>query len=132
MNGQRRGSFRNSEAAQRSAARRQREDEAPRLKSEVPDLEKLDLEISDSKGVADAMSSHVRRVMVEHAPALFDIPCTDTSCKDGGHDITQSVMRALRAREESFTNEDVCNGSVGNSACGRVLRYVATARYRQS
>lgn len=132
MNGQRRGSFRNSEAAQRLAERRRREDEAPRLKAEVPELEKLDLELSDSKGVADPATTHVRRVVIDQAPALFEIPCADTSCKDGGHEITHSVMRALREHRTSFEGEDVCHGSVGSSHCGRVLRYVATAKYRQS
>lgn len=123
-------SFRNTEAAQRLAERRRREDEAPRLKAEVPTLEKLDLEISDRKGVADPASTHVRRVVVASAPALFEIPCTDPSCKDGGHELTQPVMRALQARRTSFDGEDVCHGSVGSSHCGRVLRYVAKATFQ--
>lgn len=127
--GQRRGNFRTSEAAQRSAERRRREDEAPRLKAEVPNLEKLDFTISDSKGVADPTSTHVRRIVIAHAAALFEIPCSDPGCKDGGHDLTDRIMRALRAHQTSFDGEDVCRGNVGSSECGRVLRYVATASF---
>lgn len=122
-------SFRNTEAAQRSAERRRRENEAPRLKAEIPALTKLDLELSDRKGVADPASTHVRRVVVESAPALFEITCTDTSCKDGGHDLTHQVMRALRTRQTSFEGDDICNGSVGSSHCGRILHYEATATF---
>ena len=122
-------SFRTSEAAQRFAERRRREDEAPRLKAEVPTLEKLDLELSDSKGMTDPAMTHVRRVVIAAAPARFEIPCADASCRDGGHDVTYSVMRALRDHRTSFDGEDVCHGSVGSSHCGRILRYVATARF---
>ncbi len=112
------------------AERRRREDEAPRLTGEVPELERLDLELSDSKGVADAASTHVRRVVVAHAPALFEIPCADASCKEGGHEITSPIMRALRERRTSFTGDDVCHGSVGSQHCGRMLRFVVSASFR--
>jgi hypothetical protein len=124
--------FRKSEAAQRTAERRRREDEAPRLKAEVPALETLALEISDSKGAADPASTYVRRVQVASAPALFEIPCADSSCKDGGHELTHAVMRALRDHRTSFDGEDVCHGSVGTATCGRVLRYVATATFQRA
>jgi hypothetical protein len=38
-------------------------------------------------------------------------------------------MRALRYRETSFHGEDECRGSVGSSACSRVLSYTASAVY---
>jgi hypothetical protein len=114
------------------AERRRREDEAPRLKAEVPELERLDLEISDRKGVADPASTYVRRIVIASAPALFEIPCADPSCKEGGHDLTSSVMRALRSQQTSFDGEDECHGNVGSSHCGRILRYVAKADYRRA
>lgn len=126
------GFHRTSEAAQRSAERRRREDEAPRLKKEVPSLTKLDLQISDSKGIADPSSTHVRRVVVDIAPALFEIPCADPSCKDGGHEITHAVMLGLRSHRTTFDGEDVCHGTVGTSNCGRILRYVATAAFEDA
>ena len=58
-----------SEAAQRYAERRQREDEAPRLKSVAPDLVSLSVEVEDGSGAGVAPSRHVRHVVVESAPA---------------------------------------------------------------
>jgi len=118
-------------AAQRFAERRQREDEAPRLQAEIPRLESLKLEVGEHRaGGAVAEAPHIRRVVVDNAPALFVLPCGDGSCKDGGHDVTSSVMRSLRQGETHFEGEDICNGTVGTAQCSRVLRYVATATYK--
>jgi hypothetical protein len=121
---------RHSEAAQRFADRRRREDEAPRLAAEVPRLTGLKLEIEERSGSSPvAEPTHVRRIVVEHAPALFALPCGDSRCKDGGHDITHAVMRQLRAGQTRFDGDDICQGSVGSTQCSRVLHYVATATY---
>jgi hypothetical protein len=130
VTGARMRSTRNLEAARRFAERRRREDDAPRLHAEVPDLLSLVIEISERKGEVAAETTHLRRVVVASAPAHFEIPCTDPSCQDGGHDVTHGVMRALRERRVSFHGESVCHGSVGSAPCGRVLRYAATATYR--
>jgi hypothetical protein len=119
-----------TEAARRFAERRRREDEAPRLTAEVPELESLNLELSEHRGEAAGSTTHTRRVQLASAPAHFEIPCGDPSCLDGGHDITYPVMRALREHTTAFDGEDVCQGSVRSSHCGRILRYVATAVYR--
>ncbi|MCL2723490.1 MAG: hypothetical protein FWD69_03545 [Polyangiaceae bacterium] len=122
---------RNRDAANRFAERRRREDEAPRLHTEVPPLETLKLELEERRsGVASAEVSHIRRVVVATAPALFEVPCSNPSCHDGGHDLTSPVMSALRARSPRFEGEDTCYGQVGNASCERVLKYVATATYR--
>jgi hypothetical protein len=119
------------EAAARSAERRKREDDAPRLLASVPTLTSLRLEIEERRpGISNGEASHIRRVVVEHAPALFVVPCHDKQCNDGGHDMTPFVMKALQAREERFEGEDVCYGTVGSSACRRVLRIVGIAEYR--
>jgi hypothetical protein len=121
---------RQTEGAQRFAERRKREDDSPRLTAEIPRLKTLRLEIeerTDSRPVAEPM--HVRRVVVEHAPALFVLPCGDARCKDGGHDITHGVMRALRAGETRFEGEDACSGSLGTGQCSRVLHFIAIATY---
>ena len=90
----------------------------------------LQLEIEErSGGSSVAEPKHMRRVVVEHAPALFLIPCGDSRCKDGGHDITHMVLRSLRAGEAEFQGEDVCAGSQGSGQCSRILHYVATATY---
>jgi hypothetical protein len=120
---------RNSEAARRFAERRTREDNAPRLHHEVPELLSLDLSLSESKESTSANVEHVRRVVVASAPAYFEVPCTDPSCNDGGHDLTQAVMHGLRQKSVSFEGEDACFGSTGAAACGRVLHFRATASY---
>jgi hypothetical protein len=119
-----------SEAALRFAERRRREDDAPRLSAEVPRLLTLRLEIEErSGGSVVAEPVHVRRIVVEHAPALFFLPCGDTRCKDGGHDITHTVLRSLHANETRFDGQDVCAGSQGSGQCSRVLHYLAVATY---
>lgn len=122
---------RNRDAANRFAERRRREDEAPRLRTEVPSLESLTLEFEERRsGVVAAEVAHVRRIVVEHAPALFEVPCADPSCHDGGHELTSLIMRELRARATHLEGEDTCVGHVGNVPCERVLKYVGTATYR--
>jgi len=122
---------RNRDAANRFAERRRREDEAPRLHAEAPTLESLKLELEERRsGAVSAEVSHIRRVVVASAPALFEVPCSNPSCSDGGHDLTTSIMSALRMRSHRFEGEDTCYGQVGNASCERVLKYVATATYR--
>jgi hypothetical protein len=118
----------NSPQAQRFAERRRRENDAPRLLEQVPNLVTLQMEIEDRSGVGG--TTHTRRVQVDHAPALFLVPCGDPRCLDGEHDLTTTVMRALRSQEKSFRGQDECRGSVGPSACSRVLHFEAVAEYR--
>ena len=118
----------NSPAALRFAERRQREDDAPRLSAEAPDLLSLRLEIEEQGG--SAQPKYIRRIVVDTAPALFFLPCGDPRCVDGGHDVTSSVMRALRGRIRSFDGSDDCVGSVGSSACARVIHFNAVAEYQ--
>src|SRR5689334_11753022 len=87
------GRGRLTDAAMRAAERRRREDEAPRLLARVPKLESLKLEIEERRPEATSADvQHVKRVVVESAPALFEIACCDRACKDGGHDITRAVL----------------------------------------
>jgi hypothetical protein len=122
---------RTSAATQRAEERRLRENEAPRLSTKVPGLLSLSLAIEDRSGTSVAQPKHVRRVVVERAPALFLIGCSDPNCKEGGHDVTDSVMRALIRRETIFHGEDQCYGALGPSPCTRVLHYDAIADYGQ-
>lgn len=122
---------RDREAAERAAERRRREDDAPRLATTVPKLETLRLEVRESRAnIANSEATHIRRVQVAHAPAMFVVPCHDSHCKEGGHDVTREVMLALRAGEEHFEGQDACQGSVGSANCERVLHYVGVATYR--
>jgi hypothetical protein len=117
-------------ATRRAAARREREDQAPRLAETLPAVSSLNLEIGERVSELGAEVVYIRRVVMAAAPAHFEIPCGDPSCDDGGHDLTNAIMRALRAHEESFTGEDACHGTVRTAQCQRVLRYTGAASYR--
>jgi hypothetical protein len=119
---------RHSPQAERFAERRRREDEAPRLLEQVPNLVRLQLNIEERTGAGG--NTHIRRVVIDAAPALFLVPCGDPRCVDGGHDLTTAVMQALRSRKRSFHGEDPCSGSLGTSTCSRVLHFDALAEYR--
>ncbi|MGH7280481.1 MAG: hypothetical protein ACRELY_03075 [Polyangiaceae bacterium] len=120
-----------SEAAERFAERRRRENEAPRLKTEFPSLQTLALEIRETSGAAASAATpmHIRRIMVEHAPALFVMPCGDARCQHGGHDITSILRSHLRSNETRFEGDHECRGSTDDAMCSRVLHFVATATY---
>jgi hypothetical protein len=123
--------WRRGDAAERYAERRRREEEAPRLLTAVPNLESLKLEIEERRaGGSLSEAAHVRRIVVERAPALFVLPCHDAACKGGGHDVTHEIMRSLREKQERFTGEHACGGSVGSAECHRVLIYVGIATYK--
>jgi hypothetical protein len=121
---------RNGFAAQRFAERRRREDEAPRLSEQVRDLESLRLELEERCGDTGASPKYTRRFVVARAPALFFVPCGDPRCLDGGHDLTNTVMHALRTQQTSFEADDTCGGALGNSQCARVLHVDGIAEYR--
>lgn len=121
-----------SEAAQASADRRRREDAAPRVHVLLPKLQSLRLEIDERTSAAGlTTSSHIRRIVVESAPALFLVACGDASCRDGGHDITEPVMRALRGGETRFEGDDSCRGALGSGFCARTMHYVGVATYAE-
>ena len=121
---------RSREASERFAERRRREDEAPRLKEAVPNLASLRLEVEEHRGTsAVAETRHVRIVMVDRGPALFVLPCGDSECRDGGHDITNEVMDRLHHGAKDFVVEDRCFGNVRDVACGRIVRVLAAATY---
>jgi hypothetical protein len=118
---------RNSPAAQRFADRRRREEEAPHLRNQVPGLVSLELAIEERSGAG--ATKHIRRFVVDHAPALFLVPCGDPRCLDGEHDLTTDVMRALRASRTSFEGKDDCMGNIGPSSCLRVIYFAGKAEY---
>jgi len=125
------GRGRQSEVALRAQERRRREDEAPRLSTRVPRLATLVLTIEERRpGGVGADVSHVKRVVVDSAPALFDLSCCDRACKDGGHDITRAIMQELERGTTEFEGEDTCHGSLGTAQCARILKYKAVASYK--
>jgi hypothetical protein len=68
-------------------------------------------------------------VLVDRAPALFFVPCGDSRCTGGGHDLTHAIMHALHAGETRSEGEDRCHGTVGSGECGRTIGYAALATY---
>src|ERR1700685_4293591 len=71
---------RHSEAAERFAERRRREDEAPRLHTRVPALAPLRLEVEERRPASPVVDSRHMRHIVDTAPALFMLPCGDPAC----------------------------------------------------
>jgi hypothetical protein len=119
------GRRRKGELAQHVADRRRREDEAPRLQAEVPQLARLSLAVGERPaGVLDPGAGHIRRVVVDSAAALFLVPCTAGGCQGGAHDLTSVVMRELRRGATHFEGDTSCDG------CACVLTHVGTAEYR--
>jgi hypothetical protein len=118
------------EAHLRFTERRRREDEAPRLHTEVPRLRTLRLDVEERRGESSlAETRHVRHVVVDHAPALFVLGCGDPDCRDGGHDVTDALVRHLGEHSTSFSLEDVCMGHLRGAPCGRIVRVLVTATY---
>lgn len=110
--------------------RRRREDESQRLRTVVPRLLSLRLELSESRGDDGQIEfSHIKRIVVEHAPSVFAIPCGEPRCKHGSYDLTDPLLAALRRGETRVEVTDTCAGDVGTARCGRVLRCVALAEY---
>ncbi len=121
-----------SAAEARSVERRQREDAAARLITQVPKILSLELSISESRaGSTLSETRHVRRFVVERSPALFELPCADRSCSSSGHDVTREIMASLRAKVRRFEGEHHCDGTIGSAPCGRELRYVGVATYSE-
>jgi hypothetical protein len=112
--------------AQRTKERWHREDQATRLRDEVPSLASLRLRI---EGTMDG-PAYVRIIVVESAPALFEFGCTERACS-GQHDLTHEVMRSLRGSQQRFQGEHGCDGQMRTASCNRILRYTAHATYHE-
>ncbi len=112
--------------AARRKARRDKEDGSARLRDAVPSLSALHFQVSSRHGRAQlAETRHLKRFIVDQAPALFEMPCTDKACKEGGHDMTRDILKALNAAEARFEVENDCR-----AGCGRTLQVVGVAVYR--
>lgn len=114
------------------AERRRREDEAKRLAAEVPELSTLRIHINEVRQDA-SVNQYVKPVVVNSAPAIFEIRCTEPQC-DGVHDLTRDLLEGLRRGTQAFEGDSPCAGIVGNAqrACDRVLHYEVDARYRDT
>lgn len=119
---------RNTEKLEATAEQRRREDAAPRLRDEVPSLQTLRLHFEERRDAGRLVAmAYSKPVVVGSAPAQFEIRCMEPRC-DGRHDLTRTLLNALRSRLTSFTAESPCQGYVGDVPCDRLLvhSYVAT------
>lgn len=117
-------------AARTSQARRVREDDASRLRDEVPDLASLRFQIEDQASFEVAPPvTYIRHVVIAHAPAMFDLPCGDRKCEDGGHDVTRRVLRSLKRHEQAAEGHSQCRGVREGEPCNRELHYSLSATY---
>jgi hypothetical protein len=108
-----------------------REDDAARLKEELPQLEALRMNLEEFSGGHRVVgTSRIQHVVVAQASTRFEIPCGDSKCEDGGHDLTRDMLAALRAGREAFEGSSVCSGRVGERACERTLQYSFSAKYQ--
>lgn len=93
-----------------------------------PDLTDLWFEVKERReGAPVSEAGYIRRIMTAHAPALFLLPCGDSSCKDGEHDITSQVLSALRDGKSRFEGHDLCMGHTGAAQCRRELIFTGFA-----
>jgi hypothetical protein len=121
---------RNAEAMMRAAERKDREVAAGRLNELVPNLRTLCLHIEERMPDRPGPEVvYIRHIVVDRAPALFDIPCCDRGCQGGGHDVTRLVIQALSRGTQHFEGSDRCSGSVRDRNCNFELKFVADATY---
>jgi hypothetical protein len=97
------------------------------LAAELPLLRSARIEIVEN--VANGSTKYTKHVVVARSPVLFIIPCGDPACKDGGHDITNEVMRAFRQHLKSAVGESSCGGTTGSAQCRRSIQFTVTAEY---
>lgn len=114
-------------AAIAATARRQREDDAPRLAVVVPGVTSLAIRV-DERSVISA-PKYVKRFVIDRAPAVFLLPCSDANCSDGGHDISSDVVTALRSKKARFAGSHVCTGWIGSKRCERTVWFEGEAEY---
>ncbi|MCA9622086.1 MAG: hypothetical protein KC731_23845 [Myxococcales bacterium] len=124
-------SYRSREAAARAQDRRDREDAATRLLSVVPNITSLRLDYRELRDGA-TLVQYTRLVVVARAPALFEIACSDSDCEDGMHDLTRTILNALRDNRTDFIAEDNCRGHRRDRPCGRLLVVRLLATYDSS
>ena len=127
---------RNLEASRRFSERREREDHAPRLRDECPELEVLDLALSERRADAETSdTTHTRRIVIAgpRRPLLPEQLLGHELSRRRGTSTPRQIMQPLLERaQRRFEGEHTCLGNVGNRTCGRILHFVATAEVSHS
>lgn len=117
------------EQKEAQAEQRERESAAPRLQALVPSLKSLRMTFEDCRAEGrSTMLPYTKHVVVGTCAALFSIRCVEPRCS-GRHELTGPILQGLRALQPKITGESVCDGSIGDNACDRTLRYVCVAEY---
>ncbi len=121
---------RDPEALARARERREKNDAAKRIKEIVPNLATMKLQVSEKpiKADADKAITHIKHVIVDRAPARFELPCCDHKC-DGSHDFTEFVLEGLQKKEASFSSTDPCGGAAKEGPCHFEMTITAMATY---
>src|SRR6476469_7730313 len=119
---------------ERKAKRDEREAAAGKLIDRCPDLVTLDIAIHESgPKTAPNELRYIRRVVVEHAPALFDLVCSSGRCEGGGYQLTAEILAALDTHAPKLAGQQACSGRTAEGEeCGSLVRYEATATYRKA
>ncbi len=122
---------RDPEALARARERREKDDAAKRLREVVPELATLKLKVDEGPtgGDADKRVSHVKHVIIDRAPARFELPCCDHKC-DGSHDVTEAVLAGLGNKETDFSGDDVCGGTAKEGPCPYEMTFTVMATYK--
>jgi hypothetical protein len=101
------------ERKERTVQRDERENAADELAQRVPDLTSLSIEIRETRPEGCVSDTYyIRRVVLEQAPALFEVVCFDPRCEDGGYDVTPDIIFALKSRQARFEGHQTCRGTV--------------------
>jgi hypothetical protein len=120
---------REQEQREALAEQHRREDAAPRLRAVVPNLSSLRLRFEDVRAEGRPLApSYTRPIVVDSAPASFEVRCIDPRC-DGRHDITTAILNGLKRSSEQIVGESGCPGMVGDAPCDRILSYVCEASF---
>lgn len=107
--------------AEAAAEWRRRQDAAPWLRDEAPQVESMRLSFDEElEDRAPSGRGYARPVVVASSRAHFEVRCLEPRC-DGTHDLTREIMRAIRERRVSDSIRSACEGVCNNVQCQRTL-----------
>jgi hypothetical protein len=107
-----------------------RENAAPRLKELVPNLKSLRLSLVELRATREIGGTRrTQHVIVDTASTRFEVPCGESGCNGGGHDLTGTASSALRQQQRTFGGTSDCQGNVKERPCDRQLQYSFVAEY---
>jgi hypothetical protein len=107
-----------------------RENAAPRLKELVPNLKSLRLSLVEHRAGRELGGTRrTQHVVVDTASTRFEVPCGESGCTGGGHDLTSSASAQLRQQQRTFSGSSDCQGYVKDRPCDRRLEYSFVAEY---